>query len=462
MERIEGQVADAQELAKQVLLWITYAKRPLKTSELQHALAIEVNEAELDKENLTELEDMVSVCAGLVTVDEESDIIRLVHYTTLEYFERTRAFWFPKAQTYITTTCVTYLSFDTFETDSCRTHKEFEERLQQYPFYNYAAQNWGYHALAAYLEVEQLILDFLESETKVSGSSQALIRAFESYTWFGYNQQLPKMTGLHLTAYFGLKEAMIALLENGHDPDSTGYGIYDRTPLSCAAERGHDAIVQLLLTKEGVDPDSKNYRNDEWTPLMYAVRNGHEAVVRLLLEKEDVDVNSKDEDGETSLSRAASNGHLEIVKLLLEKEGVDVDSKDIYGRTPLSRAASNGHLEIVKLLLEKEDVDVDSKHRWGGWTPLSHAASNGHLEIVKLLLEKEGVDVDSKDMCGWTPLSRAASNGHLEIVKLLLEKEGVDVDSKDEDGETPLSSAARNGHLEIVKLLNYHPPHPPL
>jgi hypothetical protein len=39
-------------------------------------------------------EDMVSVCAGLVTVDEESNIIRLAHYTTQEYFNQTREKWF--------------------------------------------------------------------------------------------------------------------------------------------------------------------------------------------------------------------------------------------------------------------------------------------------------------------------------------------------------------------------------
>jgi hypothetical protein len=35
----------------------------------------------LDEENLPETGDIVSVCAGLVTVDEESDIIRLIRTT---------------------------------------------------------------------------------------------------------------------------------------------------------------------------------------------------------------------------------------------------------------------------------------------------------------------------------------------------------------------------------------------
>jgi hypothetical protein len=85
MARIQGQQQGHQRLAKRILSWITCAKRPLTTLELQHALAVERGDSEFDKENLPEIEDIVSVCAGLVTVDEESDIIRLVHYTIQEY-----------------------------------------------------------------------------------------------------------------------------------------------------------------------------------------------------------------------------------------------------------------------------------------------------------------------------------------------------------------------------------------
>jgi hypothetical protein len=44
----------------------------IKKSELQHALAVEVGDSKLDRENLEQIERMVSVCAGLVTLDEES------------------------------------------------------------------------------------------------------------------------------------------------------------------------------------------------------------------------------------------------------------------------------------------------------------------------------------------------------------------------------------------------------
>jgi hypothetical protein len=167
MKRIEGQLDGDEKLAKQVLSWITCAKRPLTTSELEHALA-ELRELQFDEENLSPIEDMVSVCVGLVTVDEESAIIWLVHYTTQEYFERTQKRWFPQAETEtdIATICVTYLSFDVFETGICQNDEEFEERLQSNPLYDYASHNWGHHARKGLTLISEVI-SFLKKKSQV-------------------------------------------------------------------------------------------------------------------------------------------------------------------------------------------------------------------------------------------------------------------------------------------------------
>jgi ankyrin repeat protein len=72
-----------------------------------------------------------------------------------------------------------------------------------------------------------------------------------SGNYHDYSQNVPRqMTGVHVTAYFGLREAMIALLENGYDPDSKDSN--GQTPLTCAARYGHEAVVKLLLAKDGV------------------------------------------------------------------------------------------------------------------------------------------------------------------------------------------------------------------
>lgn len=98
MDRIQRQKGDLPWVAMQVLSWIVKAKRTMTGLELQHALAVELGKAELDKENLPEMEDMVLACSGLVTVDKESVVIRLVHYTTQEYFERPQKNWFPQSR----------------------------------------------------------------------------------------------------------------------------------------------------------------------------------------------------------------------------------------------------------------------------------------------------------------------------------------------------------------------------
>src|SRR5277367_3953063 len=205
MERVEGQITNSRDLAKQVLSWITCANRPLTTSELRHALGVEIGESELDEENLPEVENIVSVCAGLVTVDEESDIIRLVHYTTQEYFERTSISWFPNAQKDIAISCVTYLSFDAFAAGFCQTDEDFEARLRLNPLYDYAAGNWGYHARAASVDVVQLIPRFLKNVAKMAGSSQAMMASKYYKGDSGYSRRVPRqMTEVHLAAYFGL------------------------------------------------------------------------------------------------------------------------------------------------------------------------------------------------------------------------------------------------------------------
>ncbi|MCJ1345215.1 hypothetical protein MMC31_003421 [Peltigera leucophlebia] len=455
MERIQGQKRGFCEVAKMVLSWIICAKRQLATSELQHALAVEAGDSELDGDNVLEVEEMVSVCAGLVTVDQESDIIRLVHYTTQEYFERTQLHWFPDAQTDIARTCITYLSFNTFETGSCSTDEELEARLRSNILYDYATKNWGHHVCASLAQIDDLILDFLESKAKVSAAAQAIMpynyRNYQSGSSYSERAQL-QFTGIHLAAYHGLENTMLALLSNGHYPDSKDEN--GQTPLSWAAKRGHNAVVKLLLANNSVNPDSKDI-NYGRTPLWWAARNGHDTVVKLLLAKDGVDPDSKDKIGRTPLYWASGNGHKVVVKLLLAKNGVDLNSKDIYfNRSPLSWAAKNGHETVVKLLLAEDKVDPDSKDKKGR-TPLSWAAENGREAVMKLLLAKDNINPDSKDVdYGRTPLSWAAGNGCKAVVKLLLAENGVDPDSKDIDhGWTPLWWAAKNGHASVLELL---------
>ena len=449
MKRINGQKRGLQELSMKVLSWITYAKRPLKTLELQHALAIQDGDVELDEENLPDIEQMVSVCAGLVTVDQESNIIRLVHYTTQEYFERTHASWFPHAHTNIGKACVTYLSFNSFETGYCQTTKEFRERLDSNVLYEYATQYWGHHVCGNSIERDQLILNFLKCEPKVIASNQ-VVRVFDIFTdrYASYSQKAPRrIGGMLLAAYFGLMNTMQALVDDGLNPgcaDDLG-----QTTLMLAAREGYIAMVELLL-KHGVDVNVKN--EDGRTALMLAAIKGQTAAVELLVANDRVDVNAKDEEGRTALILAAIRGHTAAVELLVANDGVDVNAKDKYGWTALMSAASLGHTAVVEPLL-KHGVDVNAK-REHGWTALMSAASLGYTAVVEPLL-KHGVDVNAKEEDGWTALMLASGNAHTAVMEQLL-KHGVDVNAKRKDGWTALMLAANYGNTTVVEPLLKH------
>ena len=444
IDRINSQVTDFKELAHQVLSWIVCAKRPLTTRELQHALAVEVGESELNDYKLPEIEDMVTVCAGLVTV-EESGIIRLVHYTTQEYFEQTQNSWFPKVEVEITKICLTYLSFRVFESGFCETSSEFEDRLQRNPLYDYAARNWGYHACPALAEVEHFVRAFLNLEAMVSSSSQAMMATRVA----GYPHELrhvpKKVIGVHLAAYFGLQETMIALLK-----DQDGLEVQDTrdwTPLFYAVHNDQEAMVKLLLEK-GANLNINDGGFVHHSLLLYAVSKDFEGTVKLLLEK-GADLEYKDGlDGQTPLSYAAMHGKVALVKLLLEK-GADMEFRSTLGRTALFNAADRGHKRTVELLLER-GAKLETKSSTGR-TPLFTAAESGYDTVTQLLVEK-GAELETKSPTGRTPLLAAAENGHEVVTKLLLDK-GADPASRSTTGETPLDYAIKLGHEGIVKLL---------
>ncbi|KAF5857293.1 hypothetical protein ETB97_005977 [Aspergillus alliaceus] len=446
IKRIKSQPRMKYQLARNVLSWITYAERLLTTEELSHALAVELDEEHLDGDNVPDVEDMISVCAGLVVVDEASNFIRLVHYTTQEYFEQIREKWNPSAQEEITLVCLTYLSFDTFKSGMCGSDKEFESRLDQNKLLDYASRHWGQHARTVQEQVSEIALPFLQDNGLIDCATQAM--AVSNYKYQGYSQKGPRQsTGLHLTAGLGLlyfSQMLVLQLAGNAAIIINAKDSYGQTPLSWAAKNGHSAVVQLLI-ESGADIKSKDASG--WTPLTLAVKHGCEAVVQLLVQS-GADIESKDVHGRTPLSWAAWDGHVSVAQFLAEK-GADLESKDdTYDRSPLSWGALNGHWAVV-LLLFKEGADIESKD-FNGQTPLILAAASGRVKVVQLLVEV-GADIESKDMNIRTPLSWAAWCGY-EVVQLLLSK-GADVKAQDKEGRTPLSRVAENGHEPVVKLL---------
>ncbi|EGX51842.1 hypothetical protein AOL_s00043g576 [Orbilia oligospora ATCC 24927] len=510
MKRVDGQDTDSRELGMNVISWVTCSMKPLTIIELQHALGVELEGMEstgmeFDEINISTVEDIISVCAGLVTIDAESKIIRIAHYTAQQYFEETQQKWFPRVEANITDVCVTYLSLKVFKTESeemgkrlgndrmyiNQTHvnervKEKEKRLGLYPFYEYAANNWGHHARKLASQKRPRLMEFLSCQSILDLSLQVTISKHQIDPW-------TMTTALHMAAYFGLIEVVKSFIESGADVNTKDF--WGQTPLCFAAKYGHQEIVRLLLAHPKVYPDcipNETGKPSFRAPLSFAAENGHSKIVQIFLKDRRIDPNSKSRDPHerqntwTPLSYAAREGHEEVVRILLNDPRVDPDftARTDYGqsRSPLSLAAGGGYEEVVRILLADPRIKPDSKaaeyaidninqSRGENWTPLFFAARRGHEGVVRMLLQDPRVNPNARaknpteEEENRTALSYAAEYGWDGVVKVLIADPRIDINVKSEPyrwetgfvtgsgGLTPLSYATIHGKEAVVRLL---------
>lgn len=176
-----------------ILSWILHALRPLTVSELQCALAIEPRISALDEDALPDDTLCETVCAGFVTMDQESSIIRLVHYTAEEFLLGVRKDLFPTATRGIVACCISWLLYDDHATEVSRPD---EDRF--WPFcscngcerhgrFAYGGQSWLDHVrgnLEEDLTLQSLLLA-LFSDTVVMNNLIHVVssRQYPSYGW---------------------------------------------------------------------------------------------------------------------------------------------------------------------------------------------------------------------------------------------------------------------------------------
>jgi len=444
LERIKAQDEEKVKLAMDSLTWVCHSERPLQVDELCHALAVEIGETDFDPENVPLIGTLLDCCQGLIRVDAEASVVRLIHYTVQEYLCNHPGL-FGKPHSILAETCLTYLNshyVKSLTPDSFPVHNTI-------PFLKYSARYWGTHANKDLSDnVKTLALNLLNRyESHISAVSLLEQELYPRYS--GLITPSPLFSGLHCASFFGIVE-LVTILINTEGYKINQQDCTDRTPLTWGATNGHEGVVRLLLKRGDVDPNHQD--KDGRTPLALAAVMGHEGVVKLFLEREDIDPNRPNKDGGAPLSWAAANGHEGVVKSLLERGDVDPNHQDKDGQTPLSWAAAKGHERVVRSLLERGDVDPNHQDE-DGQTPLTWAAAMGHEGVVKSLLKQRDVDPNHQDKDGRTPLALAAVTGHEGVVKLFLEREDIDPNRPNKDGGAPLSWAAANGHEGVVKSL---------
>jgi uncharacterized protein len=179
-----------------------------------------------------------------------------------------------------------------------------------------------------------------------------------------------------LAAYYGRKEAVELLLDEGADLDifdASALGRLDRietlaqennecinatatdgfSPLGLASFFGHKAVVEWLLV-HGAEANRASQNEMRVCPLHSAVANRNadeaQAIAEVLL-AHGAEVNAPQAGGWTPLHQAAAQGHLALANLLLA-HGADVNARNEEGETPLHLARTQEHSRMVELLAE--------------------------------------------------------------------------------------------------------------
>ena len=433
------------------LMWVSHAKRPLLVNELSEALAIESDDEFLNRDSQPRLGVMVDCCMGLVTVDEKTSEVRLVHFSVQEYLLANQSALFPDAEKIIAEACITYSLFAVFgEGSGCRSGKsEIEDLIIDHPFVRYACRCWGIHAERANDEgVEKLALKLLRSSRHRACSYQLaqFIRGRKERYW--KPNEASSCSPLTLAASFGLDRLAKRLFDNGEVTvnEMTDMGT---TALIAASSEGNRTMTDLLLSRNA----GVALQNWYGTALHCAAEAGKAACIPQLIAA-GLSVDFRDQYGRTSFHCATISGQIETMKVLLEL-GADVNAQcnsDGFDRgcTPLRYAVLCEYsLEVVQLLLEKGAKLNPSSTPMV--TPLHDAAALNLQDALELLLD-HGLDANAKAPNGSTPLHFAACNDHAEIVSILLTG-SADINAQSNDGATPIYVAAECGCDKTLRLL---------
>ena len=303
IERIKKQHSQSQtrsRLAFTVLQWLSTVRRPITTSELQHAIATRPGSSQLGA--LTDPKLFVHCCFGLAIIDKETSVIRLVHFSVNEFLQERRDELFDDPDSILAASCLTYMTLFIKNESRAGNHREWTKdsaplRFHQWPFWEYAAGYWGIHAGRSCAgEAESSLRDFAFSRESLKLWSEYMIYKFkdrsymaESSEWKRFASFVSQDTSLlHIASIYGLDRAVQECLTMGFEVNQRdGNGA---TAFMLAAGNGWDAILTLLLAARSLDV---NIRDQEGrTALCYAVENKHETMVRLLLGHPAVNVNA--------------------------------------------------------------------------------------------------------------------------------------------------------------------------
>lgn len=513
-DRICAQRPHQAVIGKKVLAWVIHSARPIRVSEVIYALAIEDGDEELDVEGFIDPKSLTSFCAGLVIINEESNLLSLVHPTTQEYFNSNKAELLPTAHEEIAMTCMTYLRMRPFSDEGALDDLlAFGKRVSDSPMLGYATVYWGTHVYNAGSErLMAETLAFLKHEKARLSASQALLLNIageqklgtewpefsnfgpddKSFEFQSYQSSQMRISGIHLASFFGLESIVRNFLKSGSnidEPDGEG-----GTSIHWALMGEQNEMLRWLL-EHGANPNIN--RCETWfrrwdmagyftLPITLAAWMNNVNALRLLLQhgaainQSQKTTSNKEGDNEwnalsTALYAKALYAEKDEASQFLLEHGADPNLDE----NGICWPANHGDLEIMKKLLGA-GLNEHNMQR-----AVFAAAESGQLAMLALLLEAgakaDGGPASSSGPPTVNPLVATISNiswlensAPLECLNLLINA-GANVSmicsrtylyaddfhiglnvfwsAREDRQTTPLLTAAYFGRCDMIRVL---------
>ncbi|KAH6906252.1 hypothetical protein BKA70DRAFT_1429679 [Coprinopsis sp. MPI-PUGE-AT-0042] len=293
-----------------------------------------------DRNRLVDEATLMALCRGLVSVEEETDIVRFVHYTAKDVVKRliSESSPFPDS--------LPALIYE----------GPLKAALKAETLLAYAHESWSIHTHKS-----------LDDTTVSSQLSHFILGCCAFPVGINGLFKYDILEPIHMAAHFDFPLSF-AGSTHLHDPNHPTPHMR-RTPLLLAIMNNSLSAVRELLSLPGILVNAAD--KDGYTPARYALIN----------------INAPDSGGITALMRASSE---EEVALLLAHPKIKPNQVDYDGQTALMFASRRGSLEVVQVLLAdprvqvnlksevgKTALDIAEERRWGDDWPYD--------EIIELL-----------------------------------------------------------------------------
>ncbi|KEY73072.1 hypothetical protein S7711_06145 [Stachybotrys chartarum IBT 7711] len=449
-----ARIPNRSNLVRKAINWVFHAVRPLSTTELAVALALEehsfppIPSSNADSRDesshiLAEgvswdiLKDLGDRFTNMVKVVDDS--VHLIHPMFRAYLQNKAGILIPDFQAFITEKLLSYAELFNAERVLSKDDRHLAVARS---LIRYARLYWPEHysrQLQPLAKLDQRVEEFLSSKPQ-----SPFITASEDPFWIaaqmGFTRIVQRMLGTSVSPSDSLRVTRAA---------------------EFAAGRGHMTVLKLLMEVMSVNDILIS------SAINAASAYGHADTLRVLLawaKEKKLDVAKILQLNTNSLTTAVAGGNTEVIQCLLS-EGFEIgrlppvteDSDHEYANTAVHVASRLGNVEVLNILRHASDKGFRKAMGLANHdlaTPLHLVCGAGISSAYRLVrahsLDRLITGEISRVTGPKDPLVLAAGSGNLEIYDSCYRGAGAETIPSDIE-RAALVAAARAGHGHIVQ-----------